>query len=76
MANQYRACIVGCGRMGGTIDEEVGGGDIRLCPILMPLDIRLMSGQPSLLRRMLWQKKQNMFAQNGISPNDTRIIGR
>ena len=21
--NQYRACIVGCGRMGGTIDEEV-----------------------------------------------------
>ena len=26
MANQYRVCIVGCGRMGGTIDEEVGGG--------------------------------------------------
>ena len=21
--NQYRVCIVGCGRMGGTIDEEV-----------------------------------------------------
>ena len=26
MANQYRVCIVGCGRMGGTIDEEVRGG--------------------------------------------------
>ena len=26
MANQYRVCIVGCGRMGGTIDEEVKGG--------------------------------------------------
>lgn len=25
MANQYRVCIVGCGRMGGTIDEEVKG---------------------------------------------------
>ena len=23
MGTQYRACIVGCGRMGGTIDEEV-----------------------------------------------------
>ena len=26
MKPQYRACIVGCGRMGGTIDEEVRGG--------------------------------------------------
>ena len=26
MNPQYRACIVGCGRMGGTIDEEVRGG--------------------------------------------------
>lgn len=26
MANQYRVCIVGCGRMGGTIDEEVKDG--------------------------------------------------
>ena len=26
MKTQYRACIVGCGRMGGTIDEEVRGG--------------------------------------------------
>ena len=26
MANQYRVCIIGCGRMGGTIDEEVKGG--------------------------------------------------
>lgn len=26
MSDQYRVCIVGCGRMGGTIDEEVGGG--------------------------------------------------
>ena len=25
MANQYRVCIVGCGRMGGTIDEEGEG---------------------------------------------------
>ena len=25
MANLYRVCIVGCGRMGGTIDEEVEG---------------------------------------------------
>ena len=23
MDTQYRVCIVGCGRMGGTIDEEV-----------------------------------------------------
>ena len=22
---QYRACLIGCGRMGGTIDEEVRG---------------------------------------------------
>ena len=26
MRPQYRACIVGCGRMGGTIDEEVSRG--------------------------------------------------
>lgn len=26
MKPQYRACIVGCGRMGGTIDEEVRSG--------------------------------------------------
>ncbi len=26
MKTQYRACIVGCGRMGGTIDEEIRGG--------------------------------------------------
>lgn len=26
MKPQYRACIVGCGRMGGTIDEEVSQG--------------------------------------------------
>ena len=25
MPDQYRVCIVGCGRMGGTIDEEVKG---------------------------------------------------
>ena len=32
MANQYRVCIVGCGRMGGTIDEEVQGGRHRALP--------------------------------------------
>ena len=26
MPDQYRVCIVGCGRMGGTIDEEVKEG--------------------------------------------------
>ena len=25
MQAQYRVCIVGCGRMGGTIDEEIQG---------------------------------------------------
>jgi len=26
VVNKYKVCIVGCGRMGGTIDEEVKGG--------------------------------------------------
>ena len=25
MAKQYRACLVGCGRMGATIDDEMAG---------------------------------------------------